>query len=327
MTPDQVRRPRLACLPRAIAVANGKGGTGKTSTIANQAGLAAAGGYRVLCIDADPQGDGNLGSDLGYNAAGLSDRGLSLARALAFGGQVDILKGVRQNLDVICGGEELETAMPVLTSWSPDKYRYRLLELLQDIAPNYDLIFIDTPPGNKIMQEMVFTTVKYFYISTRTDTASIDEGVGHIAKRYFTVKQESNPDLTLLGVVICATTYRGEQEKEKEGEKVVVPPTARFRAVVERLETLLGGTAPVYQTHIRYVEAVATDSRDGGQLAHELEQTIAEGPSWAERLRDPSLRRQNLPSQRSTSGLADDYQQLTAETLGYVLAHEEAAQG
>ena len=50
-------------IPNSIVITNGKGGVGKTSLVANVAGLAAASGWRVLVIDADPQG--NLARDLG----------------------------------------------------------------------------------------------------------------------------------------------------------------------------------------------------------------------------------------------------------------------
>lgn len=314
---------RLPCLPRGIAAVNGKGGTLKTSTVANMAGLCAAAGYKTLVIDLDPQGDGNLGTDLGYNALGLTDKGRSLAMALAFDAPPTILREVRPNLDVICGGKELEKAVPTLMTMSADVSRFRLLQVLAPFAADYNLVFIDTPPGNKVLQEMALTTVRYAYIPTRSDSASIDEGVGHIAESFAAVKTESNPDLTLLGAIITATTFRGETEKEdKDGQMQTVPATARFVRVRERIEAILGQAAPVYRTHVRYVEAAADDARDGGQLAHELEQEVLNGPSWKDILRNPDLKGQRLASSNSAGGLASDYQRATQETLAYVLAAE-----
>lgn len=65
-------------LGRAVAVANGKGGIGKTT--ATVGGLAAAAGHRVLLLDLDPQG--NLGDDLGYNITGDTDSGHQLLMSL-----------------------------------------------------------------------------------------------------------------------------------------------------------------------------------------------------------------------------------------------------
>src|SRR3954463_13721817 len=89
-------------LSRCIAVVNGKGGVGKTSLTANLAGLYAAAGYRTLAIDLDPQG--NLGDDLGYLGAGLSDDGAGLVDALRARRAYRPLRNVRAGLDVLAGG-------------------------------------------------------------------------------------------------------------------------------------------------------------------------------------------------------------------------------
>jgi hypothetical protein len=73
--------PTVGC--HVIAVVNGKGGVGKTSTTANLAGILAAEGYRVCAVDSDPQG--NLGLDLGVHHAGQSDDGAELMRAAMLG--------------------------------------------------------------------------------------------------------------------------------------------------------------------------------------------------------------------------------------------------
>src|SRR4051794_23157663 len=109
--PTPVDRTRLR---RTVAVINGKGGVGKTSVTANLAGLYAAAGYRVCAIDLDPQG--NLGNDLGYLAAGLADGGAGLHAAAVTGVAPTPLVGVRPNLDVVPGGEQLHDLAAVLQS-------------------------------------------------------------------------------------------------------------------------------------------------------------------------------------------------------------------
>jgi len=97
---------------RAIAIANGKGGVGKTTITANLSGLLAAAGYRVLAVDTDPQG--NLARDLAYEG----DGGQSLALAIQHGKPLEPLREVRPNLDVIAGGEALADVAAVAISRS-----------------------------------------------------------------------------------------------------------------------------------------------------------------------------------------------------------------
>jgi len=96
-----------AQLGRVVAIANGKGGVGKTSLATTLAGLAAKAGYRILLIDLDPQG--NVGEDLGYTGAGTGDDGAGLVASLASKTPLVVtLPQTRSGVDVICGGERLD---------------------------------------------------------------------------------------------------------------------------------------------------------------------------------------------------------------------------
>ena len=95
---------------RVVAIANGKGGVGKTTLTAGLAGQIAAAGRRVLVVDTDPQG--NLGRDLGY---GPQD-GNSLGLAITHGLPLDVSRGVRDRLDVVAGGPALWDVAPAFTS-------------------------------------------------------------------------------------------------------------------------------------------------------------------------------------------------------------------
>src|SRR5437764_8878927 len=101
-------------LENAVAIANGKGGVGKTSITANVAGTAALSGWKVLTVDLD--GQGNLGNDLGYNQRGLSDEGRGMVRAVVSGDPLEPLVGVRENLDAVPGGEAVDELVAILTT-------------------------------------------------------------------------------------------------------------------------------------------------------------------------------------------------------------------
>src|SRR3954471_12854848 len=137
-------------LSRCIAFVNGKGGVGKTSLVANLAGLYANGGYRVLVIDLDPQG--NVGNDLGYIGTGRTDDGEALVNAVSNHQALVPMTEVRPNLDICCGGDQLDELSDALDKHTDGGGETELAAALAQVAENYDLVLIDCPPRNKPLQ-------------------------------------------------------------------------------------------------------------------------------------------------------------------------------
>jgi cellulose biosynthesis protein BcsQ len=286
---------------QVVAIANGKGGVGKTTLTAGLAGQLAASGLRVLVVDTDPQG--NLGRDLGY---GLRD-GSSLGLSITHGLPVEVIRGVRERLDVVPGGPALWDVAAAFTSRgargaSLPGLRPALGRVTPDDADDYDLILIDTPPGEPILQELVFAASDFLIIPTRSDEASLD-GLVVVAQR-FAAARSVNPNLTLLGVVLFG---------------VRAGSTRLISRVRTALTETLGGAAPVFETSIRHLESAAVDMRSRGLLPHELAQ-VHRGDKSARinRLRQgvkadtgDSL----LSRDSSAAGLAGDYAALAQEVL------------
>lgn len=292
---------------RTIAIANGKGGVGKTSSTAHVGALAAEAGNRVLLVELDVQG--NLGEDLGYTGAGLSDDGEAMYTAVRTGQPPTPLRNVRPNLDVIPGGPSISLIPNALDAArrSGRPSTGAVARCLAPLAAEYDLVFIDTPPIDAAVQEEALIAAAYLLIPTKTD-ASSRKGLREIAQRFVAARGQ-NPSLRLLGVYLFgvtsgATRVRGEARKTIEAE--------------------LGAAAPVFDATIRHVEAAAYDIRERGQLAHELERVADAGPKWYERLRDgdgggaPKLA-------ASSASLAGDFQALTAEVLAAIVRAEGVA--
>src|SRR5690625_1635555 len=127
-------------LTRTVTIANGKGGAGKTSLAVNVAGLSAAAGWRTLFIDFDPQG--NAATDLGYTWSGQTDQGEHLVDAVISGRELrPVLPKVRENLDVICGGDALNDLESVVTGRAQRAKDFRKMfsEVLGPLANEYDL--------------------------------------------------------------------------------------------------------------------------------------------------------------------------------------------
>jgi|SRR5664279_485317 len=297
-----------AALRRTVAVVNGKGGVGKTSITANLAGLYAAAGYRVLAVDLDPQG--NLGNDLGYLGAGLSDDGAAFQMAATVGAAPTPVRDVRPNLDVVPGGEQLHDLAAVLQSrrLTGRGGVESLAASLGAVAGGYDLVLLDCPPGSDVLQAGALAAARWVLVPSKTDDAS-RAGLREVARRFVAARQ-TNPELTLIGVVLFG-----------------VNPSAR-RVVAQARETLvqdLGGAAPVLDAVIRHVEAAAVDARGRGQLVHELERDVHTAPKWYERLRHPDQGRLE-PLASSAGPLAEDYQRLAEEVLARIVAVEQTAE-
>lgn len=297
---------------RVVAIANGKGGVGKTTLTAGLAGQAAASGLRVLLVDTDPQG--NLGRDLGY---GPQD-GSSLSLAITHGLPAEVNRGIRERLDVVPGGPALWDVAAAFTSRGARGASLPgLRPALERVRPDssdedYDLVLIDTPPGEPILQELVFAASDYLIIPTRSDEASLD-GLVVVAQR-FAAARAVNPALTLLGVALFG---------------VRAGSTRLIKRVQAALDETLGGAAPVFGTSIRYLESAAVDMRSRGLLPHELEQVHRGDKSRRiSRLRqgvkadgDDSL----LSRDSSAARLAGDYVELTREVLAAMTMQEKHA--
>jgi len=293
-------------LERVVAVANGKGGVGKTTTACNVAGLAAAAGWRVLLLDLDPQGnDGHL---LGYRWRGESDDGRHLVGALSEGSPiVPQLRGVRPNLDVVAGGEALDTLEDVLTGRvKRGRDIHRLLaDALAPTADDYDLVIMDTPPTRPVLLRLALGVARWIVVPTRPGRTSI-EGLRALAGE-IELARNTNPDLELLGALLYdvesgASTIR--------------------RHALEDITAVLGGAAPVFTTIIRHALAPACESEETGLLIHEIaERTTDAEPYWK------ALQEGRKPIRvfGSAAALAEDLALLTQEILTSIDAREQSA--
>lgn len=288
---------------RVVAVANAKGGVGKTSLTAGLAGLAAQSGRRVLTVDADPQG--NLSLDLGYP---IND-GQNLALAIQNGHELTPLRGVRPNLDCVPGGSTLfDIPATYVSRMARGQTMTGLRGALEQVAPadpgaNYDLILVDTPPGEPVLQELVFHASDYLIIPTRSDEASLD-GLVTVAHR-FAATRPNNPRLRLLGVLLFGVRHGSTRLRE---------------GVRASLEDALEGAAPVFRTVIRYHESAAVDMRRHGLLPHELEKRhVAEKSARLRRLHEGNgAGHADELLSRDASGLTADYAALADEILASI---------
>lgn len=299
---------RAQALERVIALINDKGGVGKTSLTANLGGQLAAAGYRVLLIDLNRQA--NLAEDLGYRRQpDIHDDAAGLLSALLAGTPLTPASGVRVNLDVVAGGRRLEDLTPLMLSRFQNGGRQAFLALadaLVPIASGYDIVLIDSPPENTILEDLALGAARWVLIPTKSDSGSLI-GMKLVAER-FKLAREINPLVSLLGVALFATGTSA---------------TAIHAEVRANVAAAFGGESPMFASVIRHSERTAKDSRELGRLAHELEVDAAQQPAWWESLRNG----QKLSRISATAAsVSADYRQLAAEVLD-ILALAEGTSG
>lgn len=286
-----------------MVIINGKGGVGKTSLAANVAGQLAKAGGRVLAVDLDLSG--NLQLDLGYVGHEQDDAGKGQVDAVFQNTPFNIIRDVRDGLDVIPGGRQLDLLVALSYTGMASELtgggvHPAFAARLAEIAGDYDIVIIDGAPGNSVLQDMALTAGRYILIPTRTDSAGW-EGLRMVGPRVKKVRP-NNPALTYLGVVLFAHATNAT--------RILSNTRARLDEVSE--------TVGVLDSYIRHSETAAHDCRSRGQLAHELAAdatqnhrdrlTALHGRHDGTRILPPAL-------SGSANSLADDYQNLAREVM------------
>lgn len=212
---------------KVIAVANQKGGVGKSTITRELASICAINGYRTLMIDADPQG--NLTNSWVENLEEINP--ISLAHVL-----------IRQSADKKVENTNLQSAMIgtkipnldlvgtdyrlIAIEKEPPSTIYRLKREIAENAAEYDLVFIDCPPhlGNAL--ESALTAADYLLIPCAATAMGL-EGLSQLAYTAERVKMDINPDLKILGALVNLYKTRrflaGEAYRVIESRSDLVP--------------------------------------------------------------------------------------------------------
>lgn len=180
---------------RVIAVANQKGGVGKTTTAVNLAACIASLGRRTLIIDIDPQGHSTSG--LGINSHGvitiydvLMDEA-TLAEAI----QTTAIAG----LHIVPSGIDLAGAEIELVSMISREQRLR--KALKPLQDSYDYVFIDCPPSLGLLTVNALTAADSVLVPIQCEYYAL-EGLGQFMNTMRLIQTNLNPTLRIEGVVL-----------------------------------------------------------------------------------------------------------------------------
>ena len=198
MTPQHIeeKKPEAAKSARVLAIANQKGGVGKTTTAVNLATALAACEKRVLLIDLDPQGNATTG--LGVSAEGRARNsyhvligGAPLVEAMV----ETVVPGMLVvPSDVNLSGAELELIdMP--------RREHRLALSIAAVRQRFDYILIDCPPALGLLTLNALVAADAVLVPLQAEFYAL-EGLSHLIRTIERVKRHLNPKLEIHGIVL-----------------------------------------------------------------------------------------------------------------------------
>jgi chromosome partitioning protein len=245
-------------VPRVVALANQKGGVGKTTTAVNLAAYLAASGFRTLLIDIDPQG--NATSSLGVNKEDC-DRSIyevlldgdALAAAAVPTGH-DRLALIPSTSVLL--GSETEAALTGL-----DGREGRLRRALAALPPDaYDLVLIDCPPSLGLLTLNALAAAEGVLIPIQCEFLAL-EGLMQLANSIYLVKRTFNRQLEIIGVLMTMYDARTRLSAQVVEEVRRFFPNRLFAAIIPRGIHL--AEAPSYGQSV-----LAYDAASRGALAY-----------------------------------------------------------
>lgn len=268
---------------KTIAIANQKGGVGKTTTAVNLAACVASTGTRVLMIDMDPQANATSGLGL-EKRSGASIYGVLL-------GQEDINSVIQhtdyENLDIIpsevdlCGAE-MELA----------KLENHLVRLRNAIEPikaesRYDLILIDCGPSLNVLTLNVFSAADHLVVPLQCEYYAL-EGISMITRVLNQIRDSAvNPDLDLLGVIMTMFDGRTRLSRQVVDEVRSHFEDRVFETNIPRTTRL--AEAPSFGQPIIYYDPYSAGAAAYEVLAQELLERLglAERPPEVDEIPPP----------------------------------------